>query len=169
MENRNIGDIYLDSARRRFRSYRELAEGAIAQLDDLQLRYQPDASSNSISVIMAHMSGNLVSRFTDFLGSDGEKPWRQRDAEFEETVRSRKTLLSTWDQAWSCLFKALSELKETDLGRNVLIRQEAHSVIDALNRQLTHQAYHVGQIVYIAKLIKGTDWKNLSIPKAPKA
>lgn len=161
----DISALLLESYRKRFLSYKELGEKAMLQLSDEQLHWKPDANSNSIAVIVKHMSGNMLSRFTDFLDSDGEKPWRERDAEFEESNWSKEELLEKWNLGWHCLMNALDSLKAEDLAKTVTIRSEPHSVVDALNRQLAHYPYHVGQIVYIAKALKGNDWNSLSIPK----
>lgn len=160
-----LSKIYIESAKKRFLSYKELGERSIAQVDDRQIHWKPDENSNSITIIVKHMSGNMLSRFTDFLTSDGEKPWRERDAEFEEDNCTREQLLSTWEKGWQCLMNAVNGLKEDDLSRMVTIRREELSVVDALNRQLAHYAYHVGQIVYLAKMMKSEDWKSLSIPR----
>lgn len=160
-----LSKIYIESAKKRFLSYKELGERSIAQVDDRQIHWKPDENSNSITIIVKHMSGNMLSRFTDFLTSDGEKPWRERDAEFEEDHCTREQLLSAWEKGWQCLMNAVNGLKEDDLSRMVTIRREELSVVDALNRQLAHYAYHVGQIVYLAKMMKSEDWKSLSIPR----
>ncbi len=158
---------YLESVTKRFQSFREMGEKAIAQLTDDQLLLQPERNSNSIAVILSHISGNLISRFTDFLGSDGEKPWRDRDAEFEEIPRSRNFLMDQWKKGWDLLFSALGSLEGADLTGKIRIRGESLTVVDALTRQLSHHASHVGQIIYVAKMIRGDAWTTLSIPKAP--
>ena len=127
--------------------------------------WKPEPESNSIAIIIQHMSGNMVSRWTDLLTSDGEKPWRSRDKEFEDVVFTVDAASWTLKQGWDCLLKAVDSLREEDLLRTILIRNEPHSVLDAIDRQLAHYAYHVGQIVYIAKARKGSDWKSLSVPK----
>ncbi|PJJ76206.1 uncharacterized protein DUF1572 [Thermoflavifilum aggregans] len=161
----NLADAFLDSIRARFQMYRELAEKTFEQLNDEDFYYRPDPSSNSIAILIQHMAGNLRSRFTDFLNSDGEKPWRNRDQEFEDQQLDRNELMQQWQQGWKCLFDALDSLKEQDLVRHVTIRDEPLTVIDALHRQLAHQAYHVGQIVYLGKVLKKNRWKTLSIPR----
>ncbi|HUX83787.1 MAG TPA: DUF1572 family protein, partial [Chitinophagaceae bacterium] len=158
----DTGSAYLESVTKRFQSYRELGEKAIGQLTDDQLLLQPEKNSNSIAVILSHISGNLISRFQDFLDSDGEKPWRDRDGEFEEIPRTRKFLMDEWKKGWDQLFTALGGLKESDLTRTVQIRGEGLTVVDALNRQLAHHASHIGQIVYVAKMIRGDGWTTLS-------
>jgi len=161
----NTAAIYLDSAKKRFLSYKELGEKSIAQVDDQQIHWKPEENSNSITIIVKHMSGNMLSRFTDFLTTDGEKPWRERDAEFEEENCSKAQLLAVWEKGWKCLMDTLNSLQEEDLSKTVYIRKEPLPVVDALNRQLAHHAYHVGQIVYIAKALKADNWQSLSIPK----
>lgn len=161
----NTAAIYLDSAKKRFLSYKELGEKSIAQVDDQQIHWKPEENSNSITIIVKHMSGNMLSRFTDFLTTDGEKPWRERDAEFEEENCSKAQLLAVWEKGWKCLMDTLNSLQEEDLSKIVYIRKEPLPVVDALNRQLAHHAYHVGQIVYIAKALKADNWQSLSIPK----
>ncbi len=148
-----------------FRSYKQLGEKAMLQVSDEALHWQFNEESNSIATIVNHLHGNMLSRWTDFLTSDGEKPWRQRDAEFEVHELSRAELMRRWEEGWRCLFSAIEELAEEDLYRTVLIRHEEHSVAEAINRQIAHYAYHVGQIVYIARMVKGSTWTSLSIPK----
>jgi hypothetical protein len=148
-----------------FRSIKRLAEKAIAQVSDGDLHWQPDKESNSIAIIMKHISGNLVSRWTDFLTSDGEKPNRNRDAEFEDSNLPREELLKQWEAGWDCLFKTLAGISESDLEKTVYIRGEAHSVLKAITRQIWHYGYHVGQIVYIAKHLRSEKWNTLSIPR----
>ena len=148
-----------------FRYYKKLGEGAMAQLSDEQLFVALDPEMNSIALIMKHMAGNLRSRWTDFLTSDGEKPDRNRDSEFEAPPATRAALLEMWESGWACLFSALEPLSESDAGRTVKIRGEAHSVMQAVNRQLAHYAYHVGQVVFLAKHLQSEQWKSLSVPR----
>jgi hypothetical protein len=152
-----------------FRSYKRMAEGAMAQVSDEQLFAALDPEMNSIAVVVKHMAGNMRSRWTDFLTSDGEKPDRDRDSEFVEPPSTREALMRAWESGWSCLFSALEPLSETDLARSVSIRGEAHSVTQAINRQLAHYAYHVGQIVFLAKHLQHTRWKSLSVPRNQSA
>jgi len=159
------GWVFLQSAIARFRSQKELAEKAIAQLADEDLFWYPDAESNSIAILVQHMAGNMISRWTDFLTTDGEKPDRNRDAEFEEGARSRAELLDRWERGWGCVFAALEPLSDEDLLKSITIRGEAHSVIDAILRQLSHYGQHTGQIVFIAKMRSSTDWQTLSMPR----
>lgn len=162
----SLAKHYLDDAISSFRDYKALAEKAFDQISDEEFFFALDEESNSIAVIVKHMSGNMVSRWTDFLTSDGEKPDRNRDAEFivgPETTKDE--ILARWETGWSCVFRAVEPLRPEDLEKKVLIRGEEHSVIEAINRQLTHYAYHVGQIVFLAKHLKSSDWKSLSIPR----
>jgi hypothetical protein len=152
-----------------FRQYKRLAEAAMEQVTDEQLFATLDAESNSIAIIVKHMSGNMRSRFTDFLTTDGEKPDRDRDSEFVDPPATRKVLLDGWEGSWARLFHALESLSETDLGRTVTIRGEAHSVMQAVNRQVAHYGLHVGQIVLLAKHFAFDRWKSLSVPKARSA
>ncbi|MFC4721850.1 DUF1572 family protein [Geojedonia litorea] len=156
---------YLQSVIKQFQYYKSLADKTIAQLnfEELQKEFAPD--SNSISIIVKHMTGNMLSRWTNFLTEDGEKPWRHRDTEFEDTYTSKEELSAAWENGWNCVFKALETLKHEDLERIVYIRNQGHTVTEAINRQLAHYSYHVGQIVFLGKLIKGSDWQSLSIPK----
>ncbi len=162
----DIGLAYLDEARRSFRGHKRLAEGAIAQVSDEQLQLQIDSEANSIAIVMRHMAGNMMSRFSDFLTTDGEKPTRNRDGEFDEAIRpSRQQLMDAWETGWEMVFDALAGLTGEDLLKVVSVRGEPLSVLQAINRQVAHYAYHVGQIVLIAKHCKGKEWKSLSIPK----
>ena len=156
---------YLDDSLSLFRYYKGLAERAIAQLTDEQLLLTPDAESNSVAIIVKHLVGNMQSRWPDFLTTDGEKPGRDRDAEFENPAATREALLASWEAGWRCLFTALEPLTDADLARAVTIRGEAHSVMQCINRQLAHYAYHCGQIVFLAKHLCSADWHSLSIPR----
>lgn len=148
-----------------FRHYKRLAEGAIAQISDAELYVSLDPEMNSIAVIAKHMAGNMCSRWTDFLTTDGEKPWRDRDCEFELPPEGRGALMELWERGWATLFGALEPLTEADLARTVTIRGEAHSVMQAINRQLAHYPYHCGQIVFLAKHLKHANWQSLSVPR----
>jgi len=156
---------FLTSYIKRLLYYKDLADKAIVQLAESDLHYQPNAASNSIAVIMQHMAGNMCSRFSNFLTEDGEKPWRNRDTEFEDQQLNRDALLRKWEEGWSCVIHAVQSLTETDLEKTITIRSEELTVTDALNRQLAHYPYHVGQIVYIGRMIKDDSWESLSIPK----
>lgn len=156
----------LAEALHEFRKYKALGEGAMAQLDDEQLFRAIDPEANSIAVIVKHLRGNMRSRFTDFLTSDGEKPDRERDAEFEMTTGvTRDDVERWWEEGWGIVFGAVESLRPTDIGRMVTIRGEPHSVLQALSRQVTHYASHVGQIVLLAKHFRGPGWESLSIPR----
>jgi Protein of unknown function (DUF1572) len=157
---------YIEDSLAIFRQYKKVAELAMEQVTDEQLTAVLDAESNSIAIIVKHMSGNMRSRFTDFLTTDGEKPDRDRDSEFVDPPATRKALLDAWEDGWSRLFHALEPLSEADLGRSVTIRGEAHSVMQTVNRQVAHYGLHVGQIVLLAKHFACDRWKSLSIPKA---
>jgi uncharacterized damage-inducible protein DinB len=148
-----------------FRKVKALADGAIAQLDDAQLHARIDPEANSVAMLMHHLAGNMRSRWTDFLTSDGEKPWRQRDAEFEPPPGDRTALLATWDAGWTTLFAALDRLEDDDLARPVTIRGESQTALAAIARQLAHYAGHGHQIVLLAKHLRGADWRVLSIPR----
>ncbi len=156
---------YLDGIRKQFEYYKMLGDRTFAQLTDEQLFWQYNSNSNSIAMIVKHLSGNMHSRWTNFLTSDGEKSWRNRDAEFENDITTRQALLDTWNKGWNCLFSALEVLTFTDLGKIVYIRNQAHTVAEAINRQLAHYPYHVGQIVFIGKMLADDKWVTLSIPK----
>jgi hypothetical protein len=157
---------YLEDSITLFRYYKKLGEGAMQQLTDEQLFHTIDAESNSVAVIVKHMSGNMLSRWTDFLTSDGEKPTRNRDAEFEGgDLTTRAQLMQLWEEGWRVLFSALEPLAEQDLTRTITIRSEPHSVMQAINRQIAHYSYHVGQIVFLAKHLRSSEWKSLSVPR----
>jgi Protein of unknown function (DUF1572) len=159
-------ETYIQLALREFKRAKALADGAIAQVTSEQFFAAPSGTDNSIGVIVKHVGGNLLSRWTDFLASDGEKPGRNRDLEFEITVDdSRESLLARWESGWAVLFSALESLRDADLKSVVRIRGEPLTVLQAINRQLTHYSYHVGQIVYVAKHYVGPSWRSLSIPK----
>ncbi len=145
--------------------YKNLGEKAMAQCDDAALFYVPDAKSNSISVIIRHLHGNMLSRWTDFLTSDGEKEWRQRDQEFEETPATRAEIMQLWEEGWNCVFAALNQLTPADMETIVYIRNMGQTVEEAVMRQLAHYAYHVGQIVYLARWLNEGNWTSLTIPK----
>jgi hypothetical protein len=160
---------YLRESIEWFRYYKKLAEGAMAQVSDDQLFATLDPESNSIAIIVKHMAGNMRSRWTDFLTADGEKPDRNRDSEFENPPATRDAIMTIWRDGWARVFAALEPLSDADLGRTVLIRGEAHSVMQAINRQIAHYASHVGQIVLLAKHFGHDHWKSLSIPRRKSA
>jgi hypothetical protein len=160
---------YLQDSLTVFRYYKNLAEKAMDQVTDDQLGAVLDGEMNSIAVIVKHMAGNMRSRWTDFLTTDGEKPDRDRETEFAEPPATRDQLLALWEQGWQCLFNALEPLSDQDLHRTVTIRGEAHSVMQAMNRQLAHYPYHCGQIVFLAKHFQHENWKSLSVPRGQSA
>lgn len=161
-----MNESYVQLAQREFKRLKSLGDDAIAQVSDEQFFIAPADGDNSIATVIKHVGGNLLSRWTDFLTSDGEKPGRDRDHEFQITTDdSRTRLLAQWEQGWTALFAALQPLSDADLSRTITIRGEAHTVLQAVNRQLTHYAYHVGQIVYVAKHHCGAQWRTLSIPR----
>ena len=156
---------YLDSVRKLFQYYRELGDKALAQIGDEHIHWHPSPESNSVAVIVKHLSGNMLSRFTDFLTTDGEKPWRDRDAEFEDDYADKAELLAAWNAGWECFFKAVNPLTENDLDKIVYIRNQGHTVMEALSRQLCHYPYHVGQLVYLCRILAAEHWQSLSIAK----
>jgi hypothetical protein len=160
---------YLEDSLALFRQYKRMAERAMEQVSDEQLFAQIDAESNSIAILVKHLAGNMRSRWVDFLTTDGEKPGRNRDSEFEDPPATRAGLLGIWEAGWSCVFAALEPLSDADLPRQVTIRAEAHSVMQAINRQLAHYALHIGQIVFLAKHFQSGEWKSLSIPRGQSA
>lgn len=158
--------VYLRDVTERFRAYKKLGEKAVAQVYDSGLTRQLDPESNSIAVLIKHLAGNMRSRWTGFLTSDGEKPDRDRDGEFEPKVELDRTqLLDLWDDGWARLFETLAALRPEDLTRTVVIRERPYSVVEAINIQLAHYAYHVGQIVQLARHLAGSSWKTLSVPR----
>ena len=157
---------YLDEVRRQFRGHKRLAEGAMAQLKDEELFTAIDSESNSIAILVKHLSGNMRSRFTDFLTTDGEKPDRNRDQEFEmAAATTRADVMRWWEEGWARLFAAIEALKPEDVMRTVTVRGEPHTVMQAINRQIAHYAQHTGQIVFLAKHLRSGEWKTLSIPR----
>lgn len=157
--------MFRDHFIRRFRFYKDLGDRTLAQLDETQLFWQPNGESNCIAVLVKHLSGNMLSRWTNFLKEDGEKPWRDRDGEFSNTFRTRQEVLDCWEKGWHCLFAALEQIDNENIHYIIYIRNEPYSILDAVLRQLSHYPYHIGQMVYIAKMLQGENWQNLSIPK----
>ncbi len=156
---------YIASAQKQFQYYKLLGDKTIAQLSDAELFWQYNTESNSVAIIIKHLWGNMLSRWTDFLTADGEKDWRKRDEEFELMAENRENILEKWEAGWHCLFAALDAINEENFDTLVYIRNQGHTITEAINRQLTHYAYHVGQMVFIGKMIKGNQWNSLSIPK----
>ncbi len=170
MNDQSSAQHYLADAIRTFRDYKRLAERAFAQVNDEDFFKTLDPESNSIAVNIKHMAGNMLSRWTDFLTTDGEKPERDRDMEFEMLPGTTKAnLLAYWEQGWKCVFEAVEPLLPEDLMRTVRIRGQDHTVIQAINRQLAHYAYHVGQVVFLAKHFKSSEWQSLSVPRNKSA
>ncbi len=166
MTDQSIGQNYLDDALHTFRDYKQLAERAFAQTSDEDFFRTIDAESNSIAVNIKHIAGNMLSRWTDFLTTDGEKPERNRDLEFVMLpATTRAEMIAYWERGWASLFEAIEPLTPGDLMRTITIRGQDHTVVQAINRQLSHYAYHIGQIVYLAKHFKSSEWKSLSVPK----
>jgi hypothetical protein len=162
----DIASYYLEEIKRQFRGHQRMGEKVLAQLEDKDFFVALDPESNSVAVLVKHISGNARSRFTDFLSSDGEKPDRFRDQEFEATkAATREDVMRWWEQTWSYVFSALDSLKPEDVLRTVTIRSEPHTVMQALNRSLAHYAQHIGQIVFLAKHLRSEKWQTLSIPR----
>ncbi|MEN3325146.1 DUF1572 family protein [Mariniflexile soesokkakense] len=158
-------ESYLVCVIKQFEYYKSLGDKTFSQLTFDEMQWQSTEASNSISIIAKHIVGNMLSRWTNFLTEDGEKSWRNRDAEFEDTYTSKEDLIASWESGWLCLFNALKTLKSEDLERIIYIRNEGHTVTEAINRQLAHYPYHIGQIVFLGKLLKDEQWLSLSIPK----
>ena len=156
---------YLENVQFEFRRYKTLGDKTFFQLSERELHWQYQKTDNSIALIVKHMVGNMLSRWTDFLTEDGEKEWRNRESEFIAPPQSKRAIIEYWEKGWTCLFNALKSIDETNFNTTIYIRGEAHTIIDAINRQLAHYANHVGQIVLLGKMIKGKDWCSPSIPK----
>ena len=161
----DTGTIFLQSAIKRVAYYKKLGDTTLSRLAEADLYFTPNAENNNIAIIIQHMAGNMLSRWTDFLTSDGEKEWRNRDAEFDNLHLSKTQLIDLWEKGWACFLQALQQLTSDDLLKTIHIRSESLLVIDAINRQVAHYPYHVGQIIYIARIIKDKDWESLSVPK----
>lgn len=160
-----IQSDYLNSTLKQFQYYKSVGEKTFEQLKDKDLFWQYDREANSIATIVNHLWGNMKSRWTDFLTTDGEKEWRNRDLEFEPVIQSKEELIEKWEAGWLCLFEAIESVNPSNFDTKVYIRNQEHSIIDAINRQLAHYSYHIGQIVLIGKMIQGETWKSLTIPK----
>jgi hypothetical protein len=162
----DVGAHYLEEARRQFRGHKRMAEGAMTQLRDEDFFVTLDPGANSVATLVKHLAGNMRSRFTDFLTSDGEKPGRFRDREFELAPgTTRADVMKWWEEGWGCVFAAIDSLKPEDVMRTVTVRGEPHTVLQAINRQIAHYAQHTGQIVFLAKHLRSSEWKTLSIPR----
>lgn len=156
---------YLESVKKQFEYYKLLGDKTFSQLSEEDLFWQYNEESNSIAIIVKHLWGNMLSRWTDFLTSDGEKEWREREAEFENDIASFDELNEKWEEGWTCLFNALNSLGKDNFDTTIYIRNLGHTVVEAINRQLAHYAYHIGQLVFIGRMIQGEKWESLSIPK----
>lgn len=156
---------YIDSVKKQFQSFKMLGDKTFDQLTEEAFFWQYNEESNSIAMIVDHLSGNMRSRFTDFLTTDGEKAWRNRDLEFEPKIITKAEIIQKWEDGWACLFEAINPLQEVDLNKVVYIRNEEHTVIEAINRQLAHYPYHIGQIVMLGKMLTNQAWQSLSIPR----
>ncbi len=156
---------YIESVKNQFEYYKQLGEKTFAQLSDEQFFWAYNEESNSIATIVKHLWGNMLSRWTDFFTSDGEKEWRKRDEEFENDIKTKEELIEKWNAGWTCLFNVIDNLTTEDLEKIIYIRNQGHTVTEALNRQLAHYPYHIGQIVFIGKMICNSQWNSLSIPK----
>lgn len=167
--NMSLGKIFLESVIKHFSYYKSLGDKTFEQLSDKDFHFAPNESSNSIAIIIQHVSGNMLSRWTDFLTTDGEKDWRNRDNEFQVIDLNKQQLLELWEKGWACCINTLNNLLEDDLNKMITIRSQQLSALDAINRQLSHIPYHVGQIVYIGRMIKQKEWISLSIPKNQSA
>ena len=154
---------------KRFLYYKDLGDKTLAQLSEKQIFWQYNEESNSIAIIINHVAGNMLSRWTNFLTEDGEKSWRNRDSEFENNFKTKAEVLEYWEKGWACLFEALNQITDENINSTIYIRGEAHSVVDAVFRQLAHYPYHIGQIIYIAKMMKNEDWQTLSIARNKSA
>jgi hypothetical protein len=162
----DVAGHYLEEARRQLRGHKRMGEGAMAQLKDEDFFVALDPEANSVAILVKHLAGNMRSRFTDFLTSDGEKPHRFRDREFEVTpATTRAEVMAWWEEGWTCAFAAIDPLKPEDVMRTVTIRGVPHTVLQAINRQIAHFAQHIGQIVFLAKHLRSNEWKTLSIPR----
>lgn len=162
---KTITNEYLQSVKLQFEYYKLLGEKTFEQISEEQLFWHYNDDCNSIAILVKHLCGNMISRWTDFLTTDGEKEWRNRDAEFENNLNSKDEVLFIWHRGWQCLFDAINTLDENDLMKTIYIRNQGHTVLEAINRQLAHYPYHIGQIVSIGKELKGNQWNSLSIPK----
>jgi len=158
-------DDYIHSTTKQFEYYKKLGERTFAQLTEDQLLSRYNEECNSIAIIVNHLWGNMLSRWTNFLTEDGEKEWRDRDQEFENVINNRADLVNKWEEGWNCVFSALNQINTKNFHTPIFIRNQKHTIFEACNRQMMHYAYHIGQIVMIGKMIKGKDWKSLSVPR----
>jgi len=165
----NMEKEYLKSVIKQFEYYKSVGDKTCAQLNEEYLFWKYNKESNSIAIIVNHLWGNMMSRWTKFLKTDGEKEWRKRDLEFEDVITTREELTEKWNEGWKCLFEALHSINEDNFDTEIFIRNQSHTIIEAINRQLAHYAYHIGQIAFIGKMIKDEQWKSLTIPKGESA
>ncbi len=165
----DLGKEYLRVIKERFSAIKELGDKTIIQLSEDDVQWRLNETTNSVAILVKHLRGNMISRWTDFLTTDGEKSYRNRDEEFEETISSKQQLITVWEQGWTVLFDTLNGLEDQDLMKSITIRGERHTVLEAVERQVAHYAYHIGQIVFIGKQLKAREWGNLSIPKGKSA
>ncbi len=156
---------YLNSAKKQFEYYKSLGDKTFQQLSEEQIFWHPNEENNSVAIIVKHIAGNMLSRWTNFLTEDGEKEWRNRDKEFINSFETKEDVIAYWEEGWNCLFNAINPLITEDSERIIYIRNQGHTITEAINRQLSHYAYHVGQIVFLAKILLDSNWKSLSIPK----
>ncbi len=162
---KSVENHFLSNAIKLFKYYKSLGDKTLEQIPEENIHKTINKASNSVAIIVKHISGNMRSRWTDFLTSDGEKSWRNRDGEFEDTIKDKKDLLEIWEKGWACLFEAIEPLEGEDATKIIYIRNEGHTVLEAMQRQLGHYSYHVGQLVFLGKYFCGDNWKSLSIPK----
>ena len=156
---------YINSIKKQFEYYKILGDKSINQIEEKDIFVQYNNESNSIAIIINHLWGNMKSRWTDFLSTDGEKEWRNRDLEFESVIQTKAEMITKWEEGWTCLFKALNSINTANFNTEIFIRNQSHTIIEAVNRQMMHYAYHIGQIVYISRMLKAENWNSLSIPK----
>lgn len=156
---------FIESAISEFQRYKALGDKTFSQLSDKEIHWQNGDFDNSVAIIAKHIAGNMLSRWTNFLTEDGEKSWRHRETEFEQPPETKAEMIAVWEKGWNCLFDTLNSLTEENFDRKIKIRNEDHSIIEAVHRQLAHYANHVGQIIYVGRMIRGKDWQSLSIPK----
>jgi hypothetical protein len=160
-----VADNFLETTKKQFAYYKSLGDKTFAQLSDADIHWQQNEDSNSVAIIVKHIVGNMLSRWTNFLTEDGEKSWRHRDTEFEATYKTKSEMIEAWEKGWHCLFDAINPLQAEDVSRIIYIRNQGHTVLEAITRQLCHYPYHIGQLVYVAKLLRSDAWESLSIPR----
>jgi hypothetical protein len=164
-QSKNMTNSYLDSVIKQFEYYKMLGDKTFSQINEDKLFWRYNEDSNSVAKIVKHLWGNMLSRWTEFMTSDGEKEWRDRDSEFENDITTKQEMLEKWNEGWTCLFNAINTVTSADLDKIIYIRNQGHTVIEAINRQLAHYSYHIGQIVFLGKMLADNEWTTLSIPK----